>query len=333
MTVMPRPLRLEPLRTSSGVLDRLRALGGSPLMTFSAVLLVLMVVAFAGVLAFVVAGGHADESVTFWLMPAFFVVVGCWGLTSIWRTVGEAGSLTRFARENHLLTVAGTLAPDYAGSLFATRVAAVDRSVRTRGRDFVEVGDRFPVAGRLRLDALTTAPGALAERELFLRARLAGGAAGDRALGARVPADLAQRLRRFAGERYRVELAADELTVFGSEPLGIDHPVRMREAFDLIDALAAANSAEQASTLDTTPTSTPRGRGPLRVVLGVVAMLVVVPIGFAVVMSAADALLGHGSLAGALVLALVAVIAIVVGLVVRHLLTPTVPPAEETPRP
>ncbi|RLV48314.1 hypothetical protein D9V37_19950 [Nocardioides mangrovicus] len=332
MTMTPRALRFETLRESSGVSDRLRAIGGSPLMTFSVVILGLLVVVFAAVLAFVVGAGHADENVTFWLMPAFFVVTGCWGLASIWSTVGETGSLARFAHVNGLLSITGTLAPDYAGSLFAHRSAAVDRSVRTRGRDFVEVGDRFPVASGHDLAATwSPGPAALLRRELFLRARLTGGAAGDPVLGARIPADLEPRLERFAGEPCSVELTADELTVFGSEPLGIDDPDRMREAFDLVDALAAANSAREPAGLDTTVSSIPRGRGPWWVVLGVLAMLVVVPIGFALVMSAVDHLLGHGSLAGLLVIPAVLVVAIVVRLTIRHLLTPP-RPTDEAPR-
>jgi hypothetical protein len=197
----------------------------------------------------------------------------------------------------------------------------------------VEVGDRFP----------TTTPSAdsINTAEVYLRWRLAARqwAPVD---GAALVGDLDERLRRFAGE-WTVDVTYDEVTITGSRPLHAEQEGRVEEAFALVDTLALraaallggpvgtsrsrARATEDLSGIEVAPA--PRAAEPGRprsavwTVLLTLAMLVVVPLGFALVMSQVDDGLRGNALGATVVVALfIALVLAVVRLLIRSSVTP-----------
>lgn len=137
-------------------------------------------------------------------------------------------------------------------------------------------------------------------------------------------------LRAFAGP-YTLEITGQELVLCGSRPLDASRAGRVREAVILVDALASRSeallldgepgaprtAATWSSAIGQHGAAPPMGRRrhPLVVVLMVLAMLIVIPLGLAVVMSSIDhLLLGREVLAKVAVgILVVAILGIVLG--------------------
>ncbi|WP_151523803.1 hypothetical protein [Serinicoccus kebangsaanensis] len=260
----------------------------------------------------------------------FFLAIGGYVWFDLLRQSSGGDRLAEFGRANHLIIVRSVFVPHYAGSTFGAGRASVLRSVRTRDPHFLEVGDRLPAtAPRARL----MQPSGRAQvephqAEVFLRARLAGRVA-KRTTSERdvVPPEVLGDLARFAG-RYTVEVTGDELTVFGSRPLGPTTPGRVHEAFSLTAALA--NHVNQ--TLVTEPAADPRPsedadqraprRGPLATILVTLALLILGPLLIAVVMANLGDRIDNRGAAIVIVGVLIAVLFAVIGGLLRWLNAP-----------
>lgn len=299
---MPRDLRYDVLPHRAGLRDRLRAIGADPRLVLGATIAVLLVVVPAAIaVGLVLAGTFGDNGGALAVLTMLFLG-GLWTLGSLLREGAKGSALTRFARVNRLDFVEASAMPGYAGSLFADDSRIVSQSVRTRERPFVEVGDTFlitapkarynPTLGRVQA-------GAPNQPELFLRGQLSRHVARQQI--ALDPA-LQERLSDFAGDHV-VEVAADEVTVAGSKRLDADGAGRVEEAFALIDAVVAQVEAH-AATWPATPSTTLEGGDragsavgvvaprrawrPMKVIGAALVTLVVVPLGFAFVMSILD---------------------------------------------
>lgn len=307
-----RNLDHAPLARRGGLGPRLRGASTSNVVVMGGTIGILLVVVPLVVLVGLLATGNATDVGGLVLLAMCFAG-GVYVLVDVLRKGADADALSRFAAANDLTLVRGSVAPHYAGSLFADESHAVHQSVRTRDDAFVEVGERFP----------TTAPRGSREPnrpELFLRARLAGPATRDPS--ELVTPELHEALSRFAGP-YAIEVSGDELTLFGSRELDVVRPGRVEEAFALADELVS-----RASTgLVPTPThpEPPRGRTPrpLRVVGWILALMVGGPLVIAILMSILDDhLRGAGSAARLVVSLVVLATMAVVGRLVRAAVTP-----------
>lgn len=327
-----------PLGAHTGLRSRMRAIGSNPLMEMGATIGVLLVlVPLVVSVALVATGNLSDPGAAACLV--MLVAGGIYTCWSVQRESAKAGAFGLFATVNGLTWVHGTTATQYAGSEFADGSHIVNQSVRTPDTDFLEVGDRFTVTrpglprgavgaglgGRAGVP-LTGTASPYRSPQVFLRARLAGGATGAPGDGVLVTPELRAAIEDFAGDHV-VELTASELTVLGSRPLGVDDPVRVRRAFELVEELAAMNArsprasgATQAATEDRAA-----ARHPFRVVLAVLALMVVGPVVIALVMSSLEDVIpmrGNRALAGVVVLGIVAVVLVVVMWVMRRLVSP-----------
>lgn len=280
---MSRDLNFQPLARNHGLRGRARAVGANPLWVMGGMIGVLLVVIPSAVFVALLLDGRAYDDWGVVALVAMLVAAGAFCVGQVLHEAGRGSALAAFAHANELDLVVAKAQPGYAGSLFADGSHIVQQSVRTQDARFVEVGERFPVTGPQRR-------GAPATPELFLRGRLAGRSAPWATTDA--GPELHERLTAFAGT-YVVEVFRDELTVFGSKRLDPTRPGRMAEALALTDALVAeADDRIPASARDHAPAVPEFGEGgrgrrthPGVVVAATLALLVVVPLTFAFVMS------------------------------------------------
>ncbi len=340
-----RDLDYSPLRRGATLRALLGAARSSNLLVMAGTVGVLLVLVPLVVFVALVATGNATD-VGGLVVLAMCFGGGCWVLFDLGRRSVGADAFESFARANDLTLVRASTVQHYAGSVFADGSFAVDQSVRTADRTFVEVGDRFPTtAASFELHGHHR-PNRL---ELFLRARLSRSPAGsvddiELISPDLLPAALHDELSRFAGA-YRIEVSGDELTLFGTRGLEVRSPARVREAFDLLDALLTELDPTRGPSSGAPAPEGGPGRpapdggtpGPLRVVAWTLALVVVGPIAIAIVFSVLDDhLRGNRGVARLAVGALVVVVLAVVGRVVRAALTPrrtdrgrpAAPPAE-----
>lgn len=325
----PRDLDYAPLTGRLGLGARLRAMAGDNVKLVGVTVLALVTFGFG--VAFVVAvitGGLFSGVGLF----AGVFLLGCllgWG-TELGKA-GHDGRLAAFARANRLELTSGESAEHYLGSLFADGSHIVRVSVRTQGESFVEIGERWPVTAPRTFGVSVTNQVSAQVRtpELFLRARLRAplptGVTADQLVSSELDADLTE----FAG-RCTVELSGREMTVLGSRELDPTKPERMREAFGLIGRLVDAAEAARidggsgrpapSGVAERKPPEEPRGR-KLRApaVIGLtVALIIVVPVFLALVMSVIDdELRGHRGVATIVVGLIVMLAATVVAWFVR----------------
>lgn len=309
-----RNLDYAPLARRGGLGPRLRAASTSNLLVIGGTVAILLLIVPVVVLIGLLATGNATD-IGGLVVLAMCFAGGVYAVFDVLRKGGRVDAFDGFARANDLTLVRGSTAPHYAGSLFADESYAVYQSVRTRDDAFVEVGERFPTS--------TPAGASQPNRpELFLRARLAGPATHDPAERELVTPELHEALSRFAGP-YAIEVSGDELTLFGSRELDVVRPGRVEEAFALIDELVTRADAALVPTR--TRPEPPRGRlpGPLTVVGWTLALVVVVPLVIAIVMSILDDhLRGAGSAARLVVSLIVLATLAVVARVVKAAVTP-----------
>lgn len=330
----PRPdLDFTPLTGWVGPWTRLRALAGQPTLVIPATIAGLMLAgAIAALVTFVVVGfDHvAASGYLFALVP---LAGALWLGLDLWVSTGATGAFARFARVNGLVHLAGITVPHYASRVFAGGSHLVAAAVRTRDATFLEVGDRFPTTVPFRGDAT------YAEPALYLRARLSG-RAGTAPYGVPlVTPELEEELTALAGE-HTVEVTGDELTVLGSSPLGPTGPGRVERAFDLVDALAARADQLLVRLADEGPTASGvpipelappevvegRPASALTVVVLTLALVTVLPLGLALVMSqVGGSLRGHEGAATLAVGAFVALCFALVALLIRTVSRPRRP--------
>lgn len=284
---MTRDLDYRPLTQRAGVRDRLRALGRDNAMVMGTTVVALLVVIPPVILIALVATGNATDpgGVVFLVL---LIAAGAYATWDVIAKTGAASALQRFAEVNDLEPLGGSTATHYGASVFADGSHMVRQGVRTREAAFVEVGDRFRTDGpRHRHD--------LVEPEVYVRVRLPGLPRVRPGTELLTP-DLHGALAHFAGT-YAVEVTGKEVTVLGSRSLDPDDEGRVAEAFAIADALQAraidvlVAPAEVAPAAPGAPTSPPvvrRPPSPWRVVGWTLALVIVVPIGFAVVMGSID---------------------------------------------
>lgn len=312
-----RDLDYDSLGRGPGLRERLRALGGDPRLVIGGTIGVLMVVVSAVVLVALVATGNATDGGGI----AVLVMVLLGGVYVVADATGQAGgasAMTAFARANELVPLGSSMATHYAARSFAAGRCAVRQGVRTRDALFVEVGDRAAVTAR------RAAQGDV-DPEVYLRVRLAGPVEPGSEL---VTPELDEALTRFAGP-YVVDVAGDELTLLGSRPLEPRRSGRVAEAFALADALAERAGSRRVVGAGPDLTKPPlepepaRRRSPWAIAAWTVGLLVVLPLGFAVVMSSLDdGLRGNRPAARAVVGLLVVLLIALAGWLVRLALTP-----------
>ena len=327
-----RDLDYAPLSRRVGLAERLRGAAGDNRTLVGMTVLSLVTLAFGFASFVATAAGELLSGGGLAVSVFFLVCLASW--VGEVRAAGKDGRLARFARANGLELVVGESAEHYAGSRFADGSHIVRMSVRTRGRSFVEIGERWPVtAPRLSVNAGTDRVSAEARTpELFVRARLDGRLRAGTTVQDLVDAELDADLTELAG-RCAIELSGQEVTVFGSRRLDPERPGRMREAFGLADRLAEAmevrraKARTEASTLSGVPVPEPGPRevvpegqklSPAAVVILTVTLLIAIPLLIAVVMSSLeDGLRGRREAAGLVVTLMIAAVAALVAGFVR----------------
>lgn len=317
-----RALDLTPLTRRGALGARLRVVASNTLLVIALTLGVLLVllpgIGLAGVL--LLGDGPVDRGLVVFLV--MLLLGGVYVVIDAFAKAGTGTRLQEFARANDLEVTLSLGARHYAGSQFRSGRRIVLHSVRTRRPPVLEVGDSWPLTRvRTRIGVTThvvTAKNA-PEAKVFLRAVLPGTVrraySFDGASGSRDVARIAGRdtrfmtteiddaLHEFAGD-YTLEVTGDELTVMGTRPLEPTRPDRVETAFALIDVLAARAGTvlvDQGS-IRPAPGRSPQGarpvagrrragRHPLVIVGAVLAMLIVVPLAIALVMSSIDGVL------------------------------------------
>lgn len=329
-----RSLDYRPLTDSVGLRGRLRTVAGDNLLVIGMTVGVLLV---AGALAVFLVQLISGQIGGFgWFCIGFLFPCGVWVMVSGLLQAGKGGSVAAFAQANDLELTRSTMATTYAGSLFADGSHLVRQSVRTPGETFVEVGDRWPATPpKVGMSGITgTVQAEPHTAQLFMRVRLNERVRpGTRASEIVTPA-LDEELRRFAGD-YTVEVAGQELTVFGSRELEATRPDRMEQAIGLAERLAAHHAGLVGSEGEATTSGipipqlaevrTPGGRpmGALKAIGLVLALVVVGALVIAVVMSVLDdGLRGQKGLAEVVVLIVIAVLLAAVAGLVRLITTP-----------
>lgn len=323
---------LAPLERGAGLRERLRALAASPLLLVASTIgVLLLLVPLIGVPVALLRPGPADPGVL--LFFAFLAVCAVMVLVDGLRKAGTGAGLEGFARANGLELTRSLAAREYAGRRFRSGERIVLHSLRTRTVPTLEVGDSWPME-RLQVHvsdagAVSTANAPAAEG--FLRVVLHSP---DHPGPTRSPmtTQLDAALVGLLGP-YRLELGGGELTVMGSVPLEPARPERVTAAFELAAALARQASAVRGAGMVAAagqavpatpagghpqPGSDRRARRTLAVIGAVLAMMVVVPTLFAVVMSVLDDHLPSGEGAARAVIAMLLIgITAVVSLVIR----------------
>lgn len=313
-------LDLSPLGRGAGVRARLRSLGASPLLLVGATIgVLLLVVPTIALLAVVLGTGATD-----WGLVAFMAMLiasGVWVVVDVLRKAGTGSRLLAFARANDLELTRSLAAREYAGRRFRSGERIILHSLRTRTVPALEVGDTWPTRRvRVRVRSSGTVSAANApQAEGFLRVVLPGrGHAGHEVPG---PFPMSSELDAALGELlgpYSLEVHDGELTVMGSLPLAPSRPERVTAAFDLAAALARRAGAAATTPAGAAPRGTGRrSRHPLVIIGAVLAMLVVVPVAFAIVMSVLDDHIRGEAEARAVVGLLIVVITAIVAFVIR----------------
>ena len=323
-------LDLTPLERGAGLRDRLRSLGSSPLLLAATTIGVLLVVApLLGMLAAVLVAGPTDRGLLFFL--SLLVVCGIWVILDGLRKAGTGARLETFARANDLELTRSLAAREYAGSRFRSGERIVLHSLRTRTAPALEVGDTWPLQ---RVRVRVSSRGAVSAAnppaaEGFLRV-VVHDPHGQRPEEFPMTAQLDAAIGGLLGP-YRLEVGDGEVTVMGSVPLEPSRSESVTAAFEIAAALA-----RQAGAVPVTGTgdpaapahATPRRaanrstRHPLTIIAAVLAMMVVVPVAFAIAMSILDDFLPRDEwMAGAVLLTVLSVLLIgitaVVGAVIR----------------
>ncbi|EWS80214.1 hypothetical protein BF93_04870 [Brachybacterium phenoliresistens] len=347
-----RDLDLSALGRGSGARARLRVLAESPLLLMGTTVVVLLVLVPAIVLVVVLASGAPLDGG----MLAFLGILllgGILGLVDVRRRTATSGGVEAFAEANGLDLIRESPARDYGAHRFRTGSRIVRESVRTREARLREIGDAWPMTlPEVGISAATgVRVGGPRTAEVFLRARLSAPVRAplvhdgreavtsdgqeDRADGSTpfVSPEMDRDLRAFAGP-YTLEISGQEVVLCGSRPLDASRAERVQEAAVLVEALASRTEALlvddaaggphapvpwAAATGPHHPAPPRRGaRRPVVVLLGVLALLVVVPVALAVVMSSIDhVLLGREVLAKAVVGVAVVLILGIVAAVAR----------------
>ncbi len=308
---------------------RLRSLGSSPLLLVGATIGALLLLGpSVGILVAALGTGATDLG--FIGFMALLLACGMWVMIDVLRKAGTGAGLEAFARANDLELTRSLAAREYAGSHFRSGERIILHSLRTRTTPVLEVGDTWPTDRiRVRVSSSGAVNAANApSAEAFLRVVLPGRGRTPPADGAPVPmtSELDVALGGFLGA-YSLEVHGGELTVMGSQPLEPDRPERVTAAFDLAASLARLAEAQSPAATDA-PSASAHGRArggtrrrsrhPLAIIGAVLALFLVVPVGFAIVMSILDDHLGGGEGAARIVIGLlIAGITAVVALVLR----------------
>jgi len=296
----PADLDYAPLARRAGVGFALRGLGANPLLLIgTTVALVLTVLSAALGVGLLVAADDPDVALV--AVSLFFAVAGACAVAGGLGRAADGASLEAFATANGLRSLHGSPADDYAGPAFAGGSHVVHVGVRTPGEAFCEVGECHDVS-RVRLHDDHRAP------TLYLRVRTVGFLAAGQDADSLLGDELAAALTAAAGPAV-VDLAPREVTVIGSRPLGPATPERVRELLELAERVAARAEAvarppwrgrggrggPERDTPSGVPVPAPRsepapGRRlrPVTVVLATVVVLLGLPLGLAVVMSALE---------------------------------------------
>ncbi|MFC0674986.1 hypothetical protein [Brachybacterium hainanense] len=316
----PRSLDVSALRRGGGPRTRMHVLRTNPQLVVAATITAaLILVSAIALVAVPLAEGPADPGLLAFL--CMLLLMGLALLVSVVRRTGSTGGLAVFAQVNDLDFQQSVQARDYASARFRSGSWIVQQSVRTREERFVEIGDAWPMSPDMPVRAQRRS-------ELFVRIRLSRPvreeARADPRTGFVTP-EVDEALRGFAGA-YVLEAEGAELTLWGRRPLDPSRPERVEEAFFLADALAAR--AEELLVDRSAPPATPwgtsllneadarsprRGASALRVVAVVLGLLILLPVGIALVMSVLDDHLRGNATAARIV---VAVIVLIVGQIV-----------------
>lgn len=370
-----RELDFSPLTARGSLRARLRALSSDALLLMGMTLGVLLAVV-PGLALLIVLTGEDPVDWGLVVLLLMLLGSGIYVMLQVLHRARTGSRLSEVARVNDLEATTSLGARHYAGELFRRGERIVRFSLRTRHAPILEVGDSWPMERiRVRFSATThvasvrNAP----EAKVFLRAVLSGAVreqwegellrtgwdhAGPSPSGPELltPA-LRGALQEFTGG-FTLEITGDELTVMGDRPLEPTRPERLRRGFALIGALAARAESllvDPAAPLDPTAPldpSAPRpgrppstgggaaggrqGRHPLVVVGAVLAMMIIIPLGIAVVMSSLEGLL-RGNEGGAevvvslLLVVVTALVSAVMRWVTRRRRTGTAAPGMERP--
>jgi hypothetical protein len=307
---VPGGLRYDALQRRASLRERMSGVSSDPRLVMGSTIAVLLLLGAAVFGTTLATGGLSDEGGAKLLVVCFLVAAGLAVLASALRDGGRRSVLARFAQDNDLHLIGSVAAPDYGGSLFADGSHVVHQSVRTRLRPLREVGDRYRYRAGGRYNPTTGGVQVAPPRtpQLFLRGQLSARVA----VSGTVTPDggLPFRIAALAGDHV-VEVAGDEVTLFGSRPLAPHEPGRLQQAFALLDELVAWADAAHASTvtpsygMDATPADEPlprRGWRPATTVAATLLLIVLAPLGFVALGSILDSLSGSTAAAnGALV--------------------------------
>lgn len=291
-----RDLDYGPLTRRVGLRDRLRTIRTDNVMVIGTTVVALLVVIPPTVLVTLLVTGNATDSGGVALL-VLLTAGGIYAAYDVARQAGGSSALLRFAEVNDLVPVSGTIVTHYAGSLFADGSHTIRQGIRTRDERFVEIGDRFPTTGPRNRGAANRA-------EVYLRLRLTAPVTRTPYDVELVTPDLHEALTRFAGH-YAVEASGRELTLFGTHSLAAGEEGRVREAFELADALMArtavlapTSAAPVAAQQTTSGIPVPALPGPrpaagrrpsaLKVVGWTLALMVVGPLAITVFMTSVD---------------------------------------------
>lgn len=322
-----------------GPLARLRAVAANPLSVIGGTVALLLTVVPGSVLVVLlvaaVLGGAWSigvEGVEILFFLTLLTGCGAYTVYDVLRKSGGGGALEAFAKANGLRHLSGDLGTHYAGRRFVDSSHLVHTGVRTRSEPVLEVGDLFPIT-----PVSSTRPDGR-KPTAYVRVVATGFLpTGPDAAASVVDPGLRAELEALLGE-VGVEVAGREVTVYGARSLEPARKGRLREVMLLAErvALAAEDVATRTDaapversaagiTIPAVPTKAPtpgRRIHPALLVLGTLVGLIVLPVGFAVVLSALEPYLRGRDLLIAVVLPLlVAVMVAVVGVVIRLAVT------------
>lgn len=315
-------LDFSPLERRLGLLSRVRSLGASPVQVVGATIGGLTL--FGPLIGILVAVLRPGTDWGFVGTMALFAACGAWALFDVLRKAGTGAGLEGLARANGLTLQRSVEARHYTGSRFRSGERIILHSLRTRTSPILEVGDTWPtkrVRFTIGFSGAVSAQNA-PQAEGFMRVVLPPG---DHPPPRTFPmtAQLDEALWRLLGD-CSLEIHDREITVMGSQPLEPESPERLTAAFRLAGALARFAGAPQSTGADAPPPEPAqrgigrRTRHPLKIVGGVLAFFVVVPVAFAIVMSNLEDLsLGEAGLRAVLAWFIIPVIGVLVALLLR----------------
>lgn len=323
-----------PLARRTGLHAALRGLAANPLLLIGTTVALLLSV-LAAALGVGLLVGDDDPDVALVAVSLFFAAAGACAVAGGVGRARDGASLEAFATANGLTSLHGSPADDYAGLAFAGGALVVHVGVRTPGAAFCEVGDCHDVS-RVRGDEDHRAP------TLYLRVRTVGFLRPDQDAATLLGDALLEDLTAAAGPTT-VELAPREVTVIGSRPLGPPTPRRVREVLGLAERVAARAEAvarpprrrrggrggPEGDTPSGVPVPAPPSASvpgprlrPVTIVLATVVVVLGLPLGLAVLMSALEPRTVTDPWVGAVVaVALIGGICVVVTALVRLAVT------------